>query len=339
MPVMQTRRRFLTTLTLASAAGLVGAQPAAGAGEGEPEITSVRIQKSPSICNAPRYVAQELLRAEGFTDIRYVSVPSSLPSGAVYQALMGGDFDFVTDFAPLCVNAIDQGMAVTVLAGLLAGCFELFVNEDVHGIADLRGKSIGVDALNSPQHMFLAPIAAHVGIDPSRDINWVVSPSVKPMQLFIDGKLDGFLGLPPEPQELHARRVGRVIVDSTVDRPWSQYFCCMLAGRREFVQKYPIATKRVTRAVLKAADLCATEPARAARLLVDGGFTKRYDYALQTLSGLPYDKWRDYDAEDTIRFYALRLRETGFIKSSPQKIIADGTDWRFLNELKRELKA
>ena len=84
------------------------------------------------------------------------------------------------------------------------------------------------------------------------------------------------------------------------------------------------------RAILKAADLCATEPARAARLLVDGGFTPRYDYALQTLSELPYDKWREYDAEDTVRFYALRLRETGFIKSSPQKIIADGTDWRFL---------
>jgi NitT/TauT family transport system substrate-binding protein len=57
------------------------------------------------------------------------------------------------------------------------------------------------------------------------------------------------------------------------------------------------------------------------------------------LNEVPYDKWREYDAEDTIRFYALRLHETGFIKSSPQKIIADGTDWRFLDELKRELKA
>jgi NitT/TauT family transport system substrate-binding protein len=252
---------------------------------------------------------------------------------------MRGEFDFITDFATICVNAIDQGMAITILAGVHSGCFELFAGEHIHGVADLRGKAIGVAALNSPQHMFLAPIVAHVGIDPSKDINWVVSPSVKPMQLFIDGKLDGFLGLPPEPQELHARRVGHVIVDSTVDRPWSQYFCCMLAGHSEFVRKYPNATKRVTRAILKAADLCATEPARAARLLVDGGFTQRYDYALQTLSGLPYDKGRDYDAEDTIRFYALRLRETGFIKSSPQKIIADGTDWRFLNKLKRELNA
>ena len=54
---------------------------------------------------------------------------------------------------------------------------------------------------------------------------------------------------------------------------------------------------------------------------------------------MPYSKWREYDPEDTVRFYALRLREAGMIKSSPQKIIAEGTDWRFLNELERELKA
>jgi NitT/TauT family transport system substrate-binding protein len=113
----------------------------------------------------------------------------------------------------------------------------------------------------------------------------------------------------------------------------------MLAGNREFVMNNPVATKRVVRAVLKAADLCATEPAASARRLVDGGFIPRYDYALQTLSDLPYDKWREYDAEDTIRFYALRLHEVGLIKSSPQKIIAENTDWRFLNELKRELRA
>jgi NitT/TauT family transport system substrate-binding protein len=93
------------------------------------------------------------------------------------------------------------------------------------------------------------------------------------------------------------------------------------------------------RAILKAADLCASEPARAARLLVDGGFTPRYDYALQTLKDVPYDRWREYDAEDTIRFYTLRMRDSGFIKSTPQKIIAESTDWRFLDELKRELKA
>ena len=93
------------------------------------------------------------------------------------------------------------------------------------------------------------------------------------------------------------------------------------------MRNYPVATKRVLRAILKAVDLCATDPSRIARRLVDGGFTDQYDYAVQTVTELPYDKWREYDHEDTIRFYALRLREAGFIKASPQKIIADGTDW------------
>ena len=193
----------------------------------------------------------------------------------------------------------------------------------------------------SSPYLFLAAMAAHVGLDPVKEINWVISagPSVKPIELFAQGKIDAFLGFPPEPQELRTRNIGHVIVNSSVDRPWSQYFCCMLAGNREFVRDHPVATKRVLRAILKATDLCVAEPERIARQIVDGGFTPRYDYALQTLNEVPYDKWRDYDAEDTIRFYALRLHEIGMIKSSPQKIIAENTDWRFFNELKRELKA
>jgi NitT/TauT family transport system substrate-binding protein len=158
------------------------------------------------------------------------------------------------------------------------------------------------------------------------------------MELFAEGKIDAFLGFPPEPQELRARKVGRVVVSSSSDRPWSQYFCCMLAGNRDFVRKNPVATKRVLRAILKAADFCATDPARAARRMVDTGFTPRYDYAFQSLSEVPYNKWREYAPEDTIRFYSLRLREAGMIKATPNKIIAEGTDWHFFSQLKRELK-
>ena len=102
--------------------------------------------------------------------------------------------------------------------------------------------------------------------------------------------------------------------------------------------KYPVATKRMMRALLKAVDLCATSPKLVAQQLVDGKFTDRYDYALETLSDVRYDRWREFDPEDTMRFYALRMQETGLSKMSPQQIIAKGTDWRFHNELKRELK-
>jgi NitT/TauT family transport system substrate-binding protein len=333
MPITQNRRRFLTTLSLAGAAGLVAVPPALAA-EGKPETTTVRIGKNPGICVAPQYIAEELLRAEGFTDVRYVEEPATAT-----EPLAHGKVDFDMNYASNFVRAIDAGEPITLLAGVMVGCFELFGSAGIRKISDLKGKSVGIQALASNPHALLTLMAAQVGLDPAKDIHWITDPAVKPIELFEQGKIDAFLGFPPEPQDLRARHIGHVIVNTAVDQPWSQYFCCMLGGNPEFVRKHPVATKRVLRAILKAADLCASDPAGAAQRLVDGGFTPRRDYAQQTLSELPYDKWRDYDAEDTVRFYALRLREAGFIKSSPQKIIADATDWRFLNELRRELKA
>ena len=335
MPMIQTRRRFLTTLSLAGAACVLrAARPLAA--EQPPETITVRLAKNAGICIAPQYVAEELLRAEGFIDVRYVTTEAGIGQS---EAIGRGEVDFSLNFAAPVIIPLDAGTPITVIAGVHVGCFELFGREGIRSIADLRGKSVGVQGLGSGPHVFLAAMAAHVGLDPIRDIHWVTDPKVKPIELFADGKIDAFLGFPPEPQELHARHIGHVIVNSSVDRPWSQYFCCMLAANRDYVSRYPIATKRVVRAILKAADLCATQPERVARQIVDGGFTPRYDYALQTFNDVPYNNWRDYDAEDTIRFYALRLHDIGMIKSSPQKIIADGTDWRFLDELKRELKA
>ena len=204
-----------------------------------------------------------------------------------------------------------------------------------------------MQTLQSSQHIFLASMAAYVGLDPRKDITWITpepppsgatSPADGAMRLFTDGKVDAFLGFPPDPQELRARKIGHVVVNSAVDRPWAGYFCCIAAGNRDFVRKHPVATKRALRAILKASDVCALEPERAARSVVDKGYAKSYDYALSTMKDIPYGKWRDYDPADTVRFYTLRLHEVGMIILTPQKILARGTDWRFLNELKRELK-
>jgi len=89
---------------------------------------------------------------------------------------------------------------------------------------------------------------------------------------------------------------------------------------------------------LKAVNICALEPERAAQLVVDKDSTPQYEYALQAIKEIPYAKWREYDPEDSVRFFALRLHEVGMIKNSPQRFITQGTDWRFLNELKKELK-
>jgi NitT/TauT family transport system substrate-binding protein len=336
MSMMLDRRQLLTALSLAGAASVVCSPPVPAA-ERPPETTTVRLAKKiPILCNAPQYIAEDLLRAEGFTDIQYIA---SEPGAALTRKISDGAIDFSMSYAGPNIIAIDAGEGVVNLAGVHIGCFELLGHGDIRSITDLKGKSIGITALGSSEHVYLAAMLAYIGLDPHRDVHWVTSAFPPVYELFTDKKVDAFLGFAPTPQDLRARRVGHVVVNSAVDRPWSQYFCCMLIGNRDYVRKYPIATKRVLRAILKAADHCATEPATVARRLVDSGFSDRYDYALQGLSELPYDKWREYDPEDTIRFYALRLHEIGMIKSTPQKIIAYGTDWRFLNELKHELKA
>jgi NitT/TauT family transport system substrate-binding protein len=329
---MITRRDLLRGVT--GTVGLLGWPPGPVAGEPPPETTRLRLYQSPSICVAPQYIVGELLRAEGFTDIKYIKTPIA----GISKALASGDMGVGLHFVAPVVLQLDAGDPLTVLGGVHSGCFELFGTDRVREIRDLKGKTVAITELGQPGHVFLSSMLAHVGLDPRKEVNFVEHPAAECKRLLAEGKVDAYLAFPPDSQELRARKVGHVVVDSTVDRPWSQYFCCMAIGHREFVRKHPIATKRALRAILKGADICALEPERAARALVDGGFTSRYDYALQTMKDVPYNKWRTYDPEDSVRFYALRLREAGMIKSTPQRLISQGTDWRILNELKKELK-
>jgi NitT/TauT family transport system substrate-binding protein len=330
-----TRRSFLGGLTLAGTAGLLGLCPRLVAAEPPPETTTLRLDQRPSICAAPQYVAEELLQSEGFTNARYVTIGGT---AGVYKALASGEIDITLAFVGPSILRLDAGDAIVFLAGGHVGCFELFGTDRVRTIHDLKGKAVAVPELGDPQHVFLSSMMAYVGLDPRTDINWVTHPRAESIRLLAEGKIDAYLGFPPDPQELRAKQIGHVVVNSALDRPWSQYFCCMVTANREFIRKHPVAAKRALRAILKAANMCALEPEWAAQSIVDKGFTPRYDYALQTMKEVPYGKWREYDPEDTVRFYALRLHEIGMIKSTPQKIIAQGTDWRFLDELKKELK-
>lgn len=336
------RREFVGGLTVAGTAGLLGIRPQLAAAEPPPETTRIRLARLPAMCKAPQYLAEELLRAEGFSDVQYVSEPP------IEQALAEGLVDISMNFTPDLLLNIDTGQPVVFLAGIHIGCYELFGTDQVRTIRDLKGKTVALYGFGAPTglrtprrvlgvgHLFVESMALYVGLDPAKDFNWLSHPEAK--QLFTEGKVDAYLAFPVDAQELRAKKIGHVVVASNSDRPWSQHFCCSLAGNRDFVRTHPVATKRTMRAILKAADICAQDPARVARFLVDKDYVNRYDYALQAMKEIPYNKWREYDPEATVRFYALRLRDAGMIKANPQKIIAQGTDWRFLKELKRELK-
>jgi len=328
------RRQFLRGMAGAGAA-VLGGHTRRSAAEAPPETTRLRVLTTAGICWAPQYIAEELFRTEGFTEVQYVEMAIG---GNASDVLAGGEADISMNFVGPNLIRVEHGVPVVFLAGGHVGCFEVFGGERVRRISDLKGKSAAVTAMGSVDHVFLASITAYVGLDPRKDINWIIREPDEGLTLFAEGKVDAYIGFAPRPQELRARKIGRVIVNSAADRPWSQYFCCLIIGNRDFVRKNPVATKRAIRAILKAADLCASNPEQTARTLVERKFTPRYDYAVQVMKELPYGKWREYDPEDTIRFYALRLHEAGMLTSSPQKLIAQASDWRFFNELKKELK-
>ena len=329
-----TRRQFLKDASVLGAGSLLGV-PLSVSAEPPPEVKRIRLIHAPSICLAPQLVAEELLKVEGFSNVEYVDLQVNKLSDEVAS----GRADMSQVSTPEVIPVIDSGAPVVVLGGIHAGCYELFANKRVRGVSDLKGKKVVISAFGSPEHAYVASIAAYVGINPRTDLEWVVADtSAGAMKIFAEGKADAFLAFPPQPQDLRAMGAGHVIVNTTQDRPWSQYFCCTVAANRGWVNRYPIAAKRALRAMLKAADLCAQEPERVATYLVAQGYEPRYDVGLEVLQELPYHRWRESHPEDTIRFHSLRLHEVGIIAMTPQKIIARGTDWRFFNDLRKELK-
>lgn len=330
MQIIQNRRAFLAGL-VAGAAGVVAAKREARA-EPPPETTKVRLPVFPKVsdCQTPMYAAIELLRAEGFSDLEVVSSGTGPDSS---DWIAHGEIDFDWNYPLSHVLNIDRGVPIKVLTGLHVGCIELIASDRIAGIPDLKGKRIATDA-NVTGYLLLNVMTAYVGLDPAKDFETIATSDAA--QSLADGKIDAFLGSPPQPQIARERKLGHVILSTATDKPWSQYFCCMLSSTADYADRYPIATKRIMRATLKAIDLCTIDPQTVAEGAIEAGYSS--DRAPQVLSDARYDVWRDYDPEDSLRFYALRMKETKVTSMSPQDVIARGTDWRFLNELKQEMK-
>ena len=329
------RRRFLLNTSALGGASLVGL-PQRAMAEPPPEITRLRIFENPVTCIAPQVIAQELLYAEGFTDVQYVNYPKDTRRWAP-ENLLAGEVDITFSFSPTHIRSIDEGAPLAILAAAHTGCVELVASKQIRSTRDLKGKNVVTDVIDTK--VFISMFVAYVGLDPEKDINWVTVPNWDDqIPLLKQGKIDAFMSGPPGNLELRQKGIGHVLVSTTTDKPWSQYACCLVASTKEFVRRYPVATKRALRAILKGVDLCSSDPSRVARFWADRGLGN-YELSLQVLRELPFGKWREIDVADSLRFCALRLHDVGAIRSSPQRIIAEGTDLRFLNELRSELKA
>jgi NitT/TauT family transport system substrate-binding protein len=332
------RREFLGGLALAGAAAVFGWRPelVTAAAEPPPETTKLRLRYWDPACWAPFYLAEPLLRDEGFTEIRYVAGPGPELANMYKEGMV----DLSPDFSALAMYNLETLHApIKFLSGLHVGCYALIGSDRIRSVRDLKGKTVWAGAVeNNGPHIFFSAIVAYVGLDPRKDIKYVWVKKDEAMRLFREGQIDAFISFPPGPQELMAKGIGHLLVDTNVDKPWSQYFCCMVTAQSDFVKKNPVATKRALRAILKATDIVARDPELATRELLARKIVKESEqkYVLQTMKDIPYGRWREYNPEETIRFYALRMRDIGMMKSTPKQFIDQHTDWSYLKDLKKE---
>jgi NitT/TauT family transport system substrate-binding protein len=342
-------RRSLAVGATITGAGLLAAcdqQPTSratspGAPLPPPETTTVR-WASPPPCD-PLWLAKDYLLEEGFKDIQVVRVPVTNTDW-----LTADQADFNTGYSNLIAANVDAGLPILALAGIHPGCFELLATPGISTIRDLRGKTIAVHAKNASDlfYGFFSILLAYVGIDARTDVNFIeIGPDADALRdAFLDGRSQAVIaGAAAGPMlRRNPKNPGKVILDTTMDKPWSQYYCCNLVANRNWARKYPIATKRFTRAILRAADDVAKDKPRAAREYVARGFYATAsptdeDITNEVIRDLSYD-WRELDPEETLRFFALRLADAKLIKSTPQQIIAQGSDFAFMREQRTALK-
>lgn len=303
-----------------------------------PEVTTLTLS-GPTSCDPWMWLADDLLRDEGFTGVQRAK-----PG----QSLLKGEVDLGVSYANAAVTTIDAGQPLLILGGTHVGCLEIWAGEGIGGLRDLRGKRIPITARNPMDlgYSFWTSALTSVGIGLD-EVNWVEDPQLFAglggENAYIDGRVDVFLGGPTAGivLRMNPKNRGRKILDLTMDKPWSQNFCCMLVTNRAFAERNPVATKRMTRAALRAIDLGASDLGRATRLAIDQKlFPARitYDVLYESLKDMPF-AWRDYSADDTLRFFALRLADGKLIKKTPEQIVRDGTDLAYFKQLRTELRS
>ena len=332
--------------TLLGATGAVIAAaclPSAGAtlAFGPPETTTIRVDPHKG-CESWAWIVEDLLREEGFKDIRITEQFGVHNGGADIGATFGNDL----------ASKIDAGLPWVPIAGTHVGCIQMWAQPGINTIRDLRGKRIDVHSTTAVEDMVYGmwvSYLADVGIAPSEVRFTVITdppmvgthhdPVDQALQNFLAGTSDAILAFVEQGPALRAnpKNPGHLIFDMAIDKPWSQYYCCLLLATREYATAYPWATKRATRAVLRGIDIVTKDRRGAVDIAVRKGFATDAKQMLAAIEPLNYS-WRDFDPAESLRYFALKLADAKLIKKTPAQIVAEA-DFSFFRQLQKELKA
>jgi NitT/TauT family transport system substrate-binding protein len=240
-------------------------------------------------CEAAMFVAHEkgFFTEEGL-DIEFVRTDWD----GLRDGLGLGRFDANYTLIMYLLKPIEQGLDVKITGGVHSGCLRVQAGTktDIKTVENLRGKRIGIPTMGSPPFLFASRVLAAHGMDPKKDVEWlVVTPDVAALALD-NGQVDAVAESEPIGSILLALDKVRTVADQAIDPFYRDEYCCAVVVSGAFAKRDPSSAAKVTRALLKGALWVEENPTAAAQLSVE----KKYIAAsteinAQAISKLKYE--------------------------------------------------
>ncbi len=266
-------------------------------------------------CEAPIFTAVE----KGFFKEVGLDVTLVKCEWANYKDVLAlGGFDVTHHLVMYFLKPVEQGLDVKFTGGIHRGCLRVqaAAKGNIRSIKDLRGKRIGVPGMGTPPFIFANRVLGANGIDPSREITWLVFPAGE-LGLALDkGEVDAVADSEPIGSLLLADGKVRNIADQAADAPYKDEYCCAVLVNGKFLARNPKASAAATRALLKAAKWVEANPAAAARLSVEKKYlastVEQNTIAISHLRYIPSVS----GAEAAVRLAATEMQRAGMLNPS-----------------------
>src|SRR6266545_5541375 len=266
-------------------------------------------------CEAPIFTAVE----EGFFKEEGLEVSLVKCEWANYKDVLAlGGYDVTHHLVMYFLKPIEQGLDVKFTGGIHRGCLRVQASAkgNIRSIRDLRGKRIGVPGMGTPPFIFANRVLGAQGIDPRKDITWLVFPAGE-LGLALDkGEVDAVANSEPIGSLLLADGKVRNIADQAADAPYRDEYCCAVLVNGKFLARNPKASAAATRALLKAAKWVETNPAAAAKLSVEGKYlastVEQNTVAISHLRYVPSVA----GAQTAVRLAAAEMKTAGMLSPS-----------------------
>jgi len=275
------------------------------------------------VCGSPTYVAKD----KGFWADEGIDVELVAGTFAAQQAgLASGQF-LVTNGDFQFFPAVNEGLDIKIIGGMHEGCIKLLVPGDspIKSVADLKGKTIGVDEIGGTPWAITSVALANAGIDPSAEggeVTWAPYDLTVLAEVAARGEVDAFAAW--DPFGTQAEQEGfRVLVDIGSTDIFAGRYCCFLWASNEAITKTPEKVKALLAGWQRAVEWVSANPAEAAKLITDSSEHEAYvssdDTELLTtlLTSYHYKDHHGTDnqsqAKEDAEYFAGELKKTGYL--------------------------